>query len=290
VTMRRCIAVLALASSATACMSPSTRDAQAVLSRTAANLGRITSGDLFVRFEMSTKDAKPGGFELKGPFSFESDGRYPLADFEHVAFDGDEEERKARFVSTGSEAFIVTEGRRRQLSNTDLDASGLADLVRTDTQTTGGDAGGEDAEGESASAAAELNIDSWIDGTPEISGGGLVGRVDTDKVTADLDVGEVMDGIVRLGQMFGGGAAGELQPLSEEEKARVVRATESATLEAWSGKDDRLLRRLVMEIVFATPDDDLAERVKALSGATIKLEAVVTELNKDVQIEAPPSD
>lgn len=281
-TARRATAILALLLSGAGCLTPSTRDAQAVLSRTAANLGRITSGDLLVRFEMSTKDGEPGGFELKGPFSFESDGRYPLADFEHVAFDGDEQERAARFVSTGSEAFIVTDGRRRRLSDADLESSGLTELVRSEPTV---EAGGDQSEG--SSPAAALNIDAWIEGTPEISGGGLVGRVDTDKVSADLDVGEVMDGLVRLGGTFGGGTAGELHRLSEVEKERVANAAEKATLEAWSGKDDRLLRRLVIEVVFTTPNEELSDRVDALSGATIKLEAVVTDLNKDVEIDEP---
>lgn len=278
---KRIAAVVLVLMSGAGCLTPSTRNAEAVLSRTADNLGRITSGDLFVRFEMSTKSTDPGGFELEGPFSFESDGRYPMADLEHVAFDADEEERKARFVSTGSAAFIVTDGKSRRLSDEDLAGTGLSELVRTESaDATGGG-------GEGGGGAAQLNVDAWIDGKPEISGGGLVGMVDTDKVTADLDVGEVMDGLVRLGGSFGGGIAGDLRPLSSDEKERVANAAEEATLEAWSGKDDRLLRRLVMQIVFATPNEELSERVKALSGATIKLEAVVTDLNKDVDIEAP---
>jgi hypothetical protein len=285
VTVRCLLAAVALV--VAGCGGPSTDNAALVLQRTAANLGEISSGTLAMRFEMSVKDRDPGGFELEGPFSFASKGHLPVLELEHTRFDGDEEAASGTFVSTGDVAWVVREGKPRRVPDGVLRSSGLTDLVRP-AEAASAAPGAES--GDASSGLAELNIDDWIEGEPEVSGGGRVGGVDTDKVAADLDAGAVMDGLIKLSRALGGGVAAQLQPLDETQRAKVRRAATDTTLETWSGKDDHLLRKLVLDVTFGTRNETLAEAVPQLAEARIKLEATVTDLNEPVEVDAPAGD
>jgi hypothetical protein len=278
--------LVALSLAMFACLTASTDDASLVLQRTAGSLGEISSGTLDMRFEMSAKDQKPGGFELEGPFSLRSAGHLPVVRFEHTRLDGDEEAVRGTFVSTGETAYVVRDGKSRRVPEDLLTSSGLTDLVRPVDDGASGSAAADQA----GSGLGRLNIDGWIDGRPEISAGGLVGGVDTDKVTADLDVGVMMDGLIQLGRSLGGGVAAQLQPLDDTDRARVRRAVTEAKLETWSGKDDRLLRKLIIDVVFGLKNKEMAEKMPLLSEARIKLEAAVTDINDPVKVEAPDAD
>ena len=281
--VRRLLAVSVLVIAG--CAGPSTDNASLVLQRTAAKLGAISSGTLEMRFEMSVKDAKPGGFELEGPFSFASAGHLPVLELEHTRFDGDEEAEAGTFVSTGEAAWVVRDGEPRRVSDAILRSTGLTDLVRPVRTASAG--GSPPATTDGGGGLAGLNIDDWIDGDLEVSGGGRVGGVDTDKVDAHLDAGAVMDGLVQLARALGGGVAAQLEPLDDTERAKVANAASDATLETWSGKDDHLLRKLVLDVAFGTKNEALAEAVPQLAEARIKLGAVVTDLNEPVEVDAP---
>lgn len=257
---------------AASCVTPSTRNASAALTDTTRRLGRISSGTLDLRFEMFVREDEPGGFELEGPFSLRSPGRLPVAQLEHTRFDGQDVETSGTFVSTGRRAYVVRKGRAKRLDDEAIAATGIARLVRTDDEPDG---------------LGHLAVDDWIAGEPEVSAGGLVGGDDTDKISVDLDAGELLDGLVAIGRGLGGGAAGRLQPLSASERARVTRAVSRATLEAWTGKEDRLLRKLVITVAFTSPNEKLAREVDMFSGATIKLEAAITDVNERVVVEDP---
>lgn len=239
-----------------------------------------------MRFEMSVKDRAPGGFELTGPFSLRSDGHLPVAELDHTRFDGDEDAVEATFVSTGDAVYVVRDGKSTRVPDDQLAATGLTELVRPVERSDDATATGAATD---ATGLGRLDINDWIDGEPKIAGGGLVGGVDTDKVTANLDAGELMQGLVELGRTLGGGVAGQLEPLSDDDRARVRRAAKIARLETWSGKDDGMLRKLVVSVTFGLRNEEMAEKMPLLSEASIRLEAAVTDVNGSVEVE-PPDD
>jgi hypothetical protein len=232
-------------------------------------MGEIRSGTLDLRFETSMKGDNASGFELSGPFSLTSDGELPIAELEHKRFDGDNAERTGTFVSTGTEAFVVRKGKTTKIPPEQIASSGLSALVSRDTEDSG---------------LGRLDIGNWITGRPDVSAGGLVGGVDTDKVTARLDPGRVLNGLIELGRALGG--AKELQILPAAERARLKAAVDKAQLEVWSGKEDRLLRKLTLEVVFGVRKE-LKEKLKRIDGATISLEASITKLNERVRVKRP---
>jgi hypothetical protein len=260
----RRVALLAVFLLFGACVRPSTHNTTSVLRETAGNLGKIRSGNMHVVLQTSTKDGKPSGFQIDGPFSFDSPGSLPVLDVHVKRFDGDKSQTN-RLVSTGSTAYVDRKGHLVPVDPSELD--GLNGL------------GGKSS---SSGPLGTLDIDGWLAGKPKISAGGLVGSTDTDKVTADLDVGAVMNGLIQLAQSFGVTSAQQLTSLSRSERERVRRAVKDSTLEVWSGRKDKIMRRLVMNVEFATNNPQLAAKLKALSGITLRFEAKITDLNKRI--------
>lgn len=249
--------------------TPSTRNAGSLLRSTAGNLNDIKSGELFMRLETGVKDGKLSGFELKGPFSLESSGDLPVARLEDTHFEGDRKET-ATFVSTGSRAFAVVKNKTYALSKDKV--GGLSAFVRRP--------------GSSGESSAQLDVGKWMKGDRRVSAGGLVGGVDTDQVTTGLDTGAVLRGLVQLARAFGAGRAAQLPTLSQGDVEPVREATKAATMSVWTGKKDRILRKLVMEAELAA-GKDLSERIKALAGIRIRLETTITKVNEPVKVEAP---
>jgi hypothetical protein len=223
-----------------------------------------------MRLETGTKDGPLSGFELKGPFSLESPGNLPIARLEDTHFDGGKHETTT-FISTGSRAYAVVKGKTYALSYDTV--GGLSAFVRRPGSKVG--------------SSGQLDVAKWMKGDQKVSAGGVVGGVDTNQVTTDLDTGAVMRGLVQLARSFGAGRSAQLPQLSRSDADAVRRSTKSATMRIWTGKKDRMLRKLVLDAEFAVRDKKIAEHVKALSGIRIKLETRITKLNEPVKVEAP---
>jgi len=232
-------------------------------------MGDIRSGDLFMRLETATDATPLSGFELKGPFSLESTGDLPVARLQDTHFDGDKKET-ATFVSTGSKAFAIVKGKTYALAPGRV--AGLSALVRRPG---------------SSGTGTQLDVGRWMKGTPKVAAGGLIGGVDTDEVTTDLDVAAVIRGLVSLARSFGAGQAASLPELTDADVKRLRGATKTATMSVWTGKKDKTLRKLVMDVEFRSSDKRLTDKVKLLSGIRLRLEASITKLNQPVKVQAP---
>src|SRR2546423_10621033 len=88
-------------------------DATPILSRTAANLGKIHSGRLDLKFLVTPKDGKGRvGFELHGPFELRRG--LPVADVDYTQIAGDRSP-SATLISTGDRAYVDVGGRAYEL-------------------------------------------------------------------------------------------------------------------------------------------------------------------------------
>jgi hypothetical protein len=246
--------------------SESSSDPSDALADTARNLGEIRSGKLGLRLTAGS-DGDEAGFVLEGPFAFaESADELPLADLEYTQAAGAESET-VRFVSTGQQAFVVVAGQAYELPE---------DRVAT-LRGTGAGTGGADG-------LAELRIGDWfLD--PELSDGGAVGGAETDRIRAGLDVVATANDLLELAGALGSDAGG---PLDGDSGEQLRRAVESATVEVYTGKDDRLLRRLIVEASFrAAPPPELDEAFADLPNADFRLELTIADPNSDVEVEGP---
>jgi hypothetical protein len=239
------------------------------LAETAANLGEIRSGELLLEVTASA-DEDEVGFRLEGPFAFaESEGELPVAELEYTQIAGDRE-ATVTFVSTGERAWVVSDGEAQEITET-------APLESLRGSGSGGGGGGP--------GLGELGIGDWfVD--PEISDGGEVGGAETDEISSELDVVAAANDLLALLQALGRDGPEELDERSAEQLRRAV---ESATVEVWTGKEDRLLRRLVADASFeAEPPEELRDALGDVPRAALHLELGISDPNGDVSVEPPP--
>jgi hypothetical protein len=259
-------ALLALAAGACGGGSESASSPQDALAETARNLGDIQSGTLGLRVSVGS-DGEEAGFVLEGPFAFaENADALPLADLEYTQAAGGESET-VRFVSTGEKAFVVVGGQAYELPD---------DQVASLRGTGSGEG--------SAGGLEELRIDDWFQ-EPGLSDGGSVGGAETDRVRARLDVVATANDLLELAGTLGGSVGGRLEGEGAEQLRRAV---ESAAVEVYTGKEDRLLRRLVVEARFrAAPPPELEQAFAGLPSADFRLELTIDEPNSEVTVEEP---
>jgi hypothetical protein len=233
--------------------------AHAVLSDTANNLGKIHSGDLTLRLVVSPPQGTKGriGFELRGPFALRS-GHLPIAKIAYTQIAGGHE-GTATFISTGAKAWAEVDGKLRELP------PASTEVVR---QAAAGGSG----------QIGSLDISDWVKDPHVASEGNL------DHVTAALDVVNATNGL--LGLLRGLGK--QTPTIDRAEADRLRAAVESSSFDVWTGKHDRLLRRLVMKARLGLNVPPELRRVLGdVVGAKVEFELAIGSPNKPVTV-APP--
>lgn len=257
--MRRVAAVAVAALLAlTACGSSSDgNSATGALRETARKLDTIRSARIDLR--MTAKSASSGevGFALKGPFQLPERQGVPVADVELTELRG-EQESTVRFVATGTEAYVVRDGRATKLAG-----SGGVDV--------GGEGGG----------LGDLRIDGWLR-DPVLADG----DAETDKITAGLNVARAFDDLGRLGERLNTGLLATLRPLDDRSREQLEAAARDSSVEVWTGKENRLLRRLVIRVTL-TAAGEVPEGLRALVPVTLSLSMDLAEVNRPVKVDPP---
>jgi hypothetical protein len=242
--------------------------ADEVLSETAANLGKIRSGTLHVDLRVEPRGptgTDAFGFALDGPFSLGGSTPLPVADIEYTQTVGDDS-ATVTVISTGTKAFIRTQGQTYELP-----AEQAAQLQGAAGQLRAG------------AGLGEFAIDEWIEDA-DVDDGGDVGGADTDHVTAELNVVAAVRDLVALARQLGQ----NVPELSDQDVDRLEDSVRSSRFEVYTGKDDRLLRRLELEVDFGLDvPRELRGAFGSLVGARLLFELGVDDPNREVRVEEP---
>ena len=237
-----------------------------ILSETASKLGEIRSGELELKIlvEPRGNSDEEFGFEVTGPFELAGTGELPKADVEYTQTANGESET-VRVISTGDEAFVEVDDETYELS----------DAQEAELRSTGGELSG---------GLEKLGVDDWIV-DPDASDGGNVGGAETDKVTGELDLVAIVNDLGEVARSFGASSAPELSSADGE---RLSDAVEETTFELYSGKDDRLLRRLLLEadVAFQVAPQ-LREALGDFAAAKVTFELEIANPNEPIEVEAP---
>jgi hypothetical protein len=234
------------------------QSANDVLGETSANLGKIKSGDLALELIFSTKDGERAGFNLEGPFQLRS-GSLPEAQLDYTQIAGDQTATQT-FIMTGDTAYVRMAGATFELPPE------TAGQVRSTLGATGG--------------LGVIDLKGWVQ-DPELAASEEVGGAETDHVTGRLNVATVLTGLVAIASQFGGTTP--LTPLEGKSAEQVEQAVDRATIDVWTGREDRLLRKLEITIEFSPA----AEQVKSLVGAAVHFTLGISNPNEQVTIEKP---
>lgn len=266
--MKRRAALLAACAFLAGCGGGSGEDAREALSETASKLDEIRSGTLHLDFRLEPRGptgAQQFGFALDGPFALGGSGPLPVADIEYTQTVGDDS-ATVTLISTGQKAYIRTEGRTY-----DLPAEQVKQLRGAAGQLRAG------------AGLGEFAIDEWIEDA-EIDDGGDVGGTETDRVQAELNVVNAVRDLVGLVRQLGQ----DVPQLSEQDTERLADAVRSSRFEVYTGKDDRLLRRLELEVDFGLDvPRELRSALGSLVGAKVRFELGVDDPNRKVTVAEP---
>ena len=129
---------------------------------------------------------------------------------------------------------------------------------------------------------------NWLK-DPTVVGTESVGGVDTEHVTAQLDVNALLDDVDGLLAKFhnqipagAGAAAGQIpDKLPADVRQKIESAIKSAKVDVWTGKDDKTLRKLALALSI---EPQGSGNVKS---ATVALSVELDDLNAPQTIEAP---
>ena len=262
--MSRIVALVAAALVTAGCATGS-EPAGPALQQTADKLGSIRSGDLTLELELDPRgEGATWGFTIDGRFALPEEGALPVLDVEYAQRRGDESET-VRLVSDGERAVVESRGRRIE-----LDEAAFAQL----RGATGGDDG-------PAAAAQRLRIESWLV-DPELSDG----PDGTDRIDGELDLVAVANGLAQASAALEGS---EPALLDESDAERLREAVDSAEFELLTGEDDRLLRRLALDVSLGV--DVPAELREALGddvvGADLSFLLEIRDPNRPVEVRLP---
>jgi hypothetical protein len=236
-----------------------------VLQETSDNLEDIRSGDLTLRL-LVEGGGKRAGFELAGRFALAEEGELPVADLDYTQIAGSREET-ITLISTGEKAFVAI----------GKDVYELPERQTANLRSAGGQVSGD-------SGLGSLDIGGWLIG-PKLSEGGEVGGADTDRIQADLDIVRAANDILALVAGLDGSKATRLEGRNAEQ---LRAATKSATIDVYTGKDDRLLRRLIIDArLGADVPARLREQLGDLSKAQLTFELGIADPNADVEVKEP---
>jgi hypothetical protein len=258
----------------------SSTDVNQLLEETFAGGKEINSGkvDLAVRLEAQGGDAQgPVTLDLSGPFQSEGAGKLPQFQVE-LSFEGGGQSITAGATSTSDQGFISFQG-------TDYEVSGP---VFQQFKAAYEEAQKQSSQDQGQSLAT-LGIDprKWLTDAKN-EGEADVGGTETIKITGGVDVDKLLDDVnaalERLRSLGVQGSEDLPEQLSDEQKRQVTEAVDNLSVEIYTGKEDKILRRLVVALDLTAPE---GTELGGAQSANVRLDLQLLEVNEDQEISAP---
>jgi hypothetical protein len=254
----------------------SSTDVNELLKQTFTGSKDVKSGNLDLALKVEAQGGEsqvqgPVSISLSGPFQAQDEGKLPKFKLE-AAFEGAGQSIKAGATSTGDKGYLSFQG---------------TDYVVEDRVFDQFKAGFEQAQKQGSDqkqSFASLGMDprNWLT-DPQNAGDSKVGDDDTIKITGGIDVAKLLDDVnnaLSKASALGLGGAGQVpEKLTEQQKREVAKAVEDPRVEIYTGKEDTILRRLVVNLGI----DDKASG----SSGRVGFDVSITDLNEDQDIAEP---
>ena len=279
----RFLVILLLALVAVGCggdgdTADSSTDVDQLLDDTFSGSKSIQSGKLSLALGLEAEGGQgPVSAKISGPFQSEGEGRLPQLDLEG-SFEGGGESLSGGITATADAAYVSFGG------NTYEVAGPVFEQFKA-----GYEQSAKEASGEKDQSLASLGVDPrrWLTNASN-EGEAKVGDTDTIKITGDVDVPKLLDDVNgALEKIRALGVQGSEQipdKLTEAEKQQTAEAIEDLSVEIYTGADDRILRRMVIDLSLKMPE---GTSVAAAQSAQIRLDFQLLDVNEEQEIEAP---
>jgi hypothetical protein len=235
----------------------------------------IKSGKLALSLRADTQGGTsatkgPISVTLSGPFQSQGKGKLPKLDLQ-AKVDGAGQNITAGVVSTGDKGFVQFQGQAYALSDA-IFAQFKSGYEQAQAQSSK----------QSGQSLATLGIDPqrWLK-NPRNEGDAKVGDADTVKITGDVDVPKLLDDVntaLQRTKSLGLQGTGSLpQQLTPAQKQQAANAIKKLSVEIYTGKDDRIMRRMLVDLTADSKGQ----------AAAVKLDLQLTDVNNDQSISEP---
>ena len=258
---------------------PPTPTSNTLLEQTFTGSKEVKSGNLSLTMKLEAQGEGadqlqgPVNLSLKGPFQSQGDGALPKFKLD-ASFEGAGQSISAGATSTGTKGYVSFQGSDYVLEEQ------IFDQFKAGFEEAQKQGGGQD---EQSFASLGMDPRKWLTDA-KTDGEAKVGDTDTVKISGGVDMGKLLDDVNNaLGKAssLGLGAAGGEVPekLTDQQRQEVLDAVKDPKVEIYTGKDDSILRRLVVNLGID----------ESGTTGTIGLDVSITDLNEDQDI-AEPSD
>ena len=237
----------------------------------------VKSGKLNLALKV---DSKGGTSSTQGPISvsisgpFQTQGKQKLPKFDiDFAFEGAGQSIKAGLTSTGDKGFVNFQGTEYAVSDQVFQQfkAGFEQAQKN---------GSSSSKNQQSLSTLGLDPRQWLT-NPKNEGDAKVGDDDTIKITGGVDVNKLLDDVnTALKKVKGLGAQGTQNLPSEltaAQRKQVVDAVKDPKVEIYTGKEDKILRRMVVNMGIDS---------QGTSG-TVMFDVSITDLNEDQDIAEP---
>ena len=250
-------------------------EAERAADATADNLAEIRSGQLSFTLLSGAGDqldqGNEVGFQLEGPFALAEPGALPVASIEYTQLSAGQR-TTTLVITTGAKAYVSLGGTVYELPPEQ------AEPLRAP----------KDAEEGQTSTFGALRIDDWMK-DPQLSPGEEVDGVATDRIQSEVDVVRTLNDLFSFGRQAGASQL-SVPEITGDDADQFRRVTRSATVDLLTGKDDRLLRRMAVDVrLEAAVPDRVKQALGELGAAHIRFEVGLTAVNRPVDVAEPVS-
>jgi hypothetical protein len=254
----------------------SSTDVDELLTKTFTGSKNVDSGnlDLSLRIEAEggeTQVSGPVTIKLSGPFESQGQGKLPHFSLD-ASFAGGGQTFDAGATSTGEKGYLSFQG---------------TDYVVDDQIFEQFRAGFEEAQKQGSDqqqSFASLGMDprKWLT-DPENAGDAKVGDDDTIKITGGIDVAALLDDVnnaLEKASSLGLDQSGQVpERITEAQKRQVIEAVKNPRVEIYTGKEDTILRRMLVNLG--------VEDAGSGTTGTVAFDVSITDLNEDQDIAEP---
>jgi hypothetical protein len=255
--------------------------AQELLKQTFSGDHDVSSGDLSLALVLDAKGLKglqgPLSLKLNGPFASQGERELPKFDLS-LAVDAGGQAFNAGAVSTGDKGYLKLQGTNFALTDQ------LFEQFKK-----GYEQAAQQSKDKGGPTFASLGIDplKWLT-DPKKAGTEEVGGAETYHITAGIDTGRFLQDVSSLLSKAGalGSQANLPSSLTPAQRRDIERSVKDARLQVWTGKDDKALRRLAIDVDLDVPAD-VRKRAGGLSTGTLSFDLTIAQLNEDQTITAP---
>jgi hypothetical protein len=216
----------------------------------------------------------PVKLSVQGPYESGGSKTIPKVDWD-IAASAAGQNFSAGFISTGDNAWVAFQGQDYEV--------GKAAITKVNSQI-------KQAAG-NKKGLSQFGIDArkWLKDAKD-EGSEKVAGVDTNHVSAALDVSAFLDDVNQLVQKAGGSvAAGSTAPqLSPAEKKKIEEVVKNPRFDVYVGKADNVIRRLSADLSFNVPSAKQAQ-LGGLKSGTLSFSIEFADVGKPQTITTPTS-